>query len=455
MTWEKKTKKETTKKPSTPKTNKKDSKTVTTKQHSTNKKTLYSLEKWPKSNYEVTIRINEQQKTWYKQKTLQKFQSEMKRPWFRIGSVPLKMVEESIEPMYITSWIMENIIADTMKLIVQEHTDIRIISEAYDITFDQLNTIDKDWYYNISVKFDVFPEFKEIDTKRKNIKFEPIKVDISKDKIEEVLMTVRKQYADYQDATEVAIDSIVKVKMIFLDKDKNEIHSKSAYFWEKEIQEHKVLEVCVGKKIWDTIDIPYKETTLPISFLIKPENIKVPGSKVTTINCTIWDIKKMVLPELDDWFIKKSFSGSDIHNKKDLEKHISGILLTNTQKEELLKRIDTYLAGALPSFDHVLPNRLLQEELNARREKHAKDMWWKEKFEKYLQAMWEDKIRAMQDQMKQQAEIALHKHLCLKKICELLSLQDIDRNKEFTAEKKLYTHITWDNKILANIAESK
>ena len=86
-----------------------------------------------------------------------------------------------------------------------------------------MNKEEKDDTTIITIKLDVYPEVITKDEKWKSIKLDKIDDKATDKEIEETLLNLRKQYADYKPAKTIHENSVFKVAFSITDKDGKEI----------------------------------------------------------------------------------------------------------------------------------------------------------------------------------------------------------------------------------------
>jgi FKBP-type peptidyl-prolyl cis-trans isomerase (trigger factor) len=75
----------------------------------------------------------------------------------------------------------------------------------------------------ISVKLDIYPEVEVKDDKWKKNKMKKIESKATDAEVDEALLNLKKNYADYQDTDKIEKDTVSKVAIDFLDKDGTEL----------------------------------------------------------------------------------------------------------------------------------------------------------------------------------------------------------------------------------------
>lgn len=118
----------------------------------------------------------------------------------------------------------------------------------------------------------------------------------------------------------------------------------------------------LGKKIGDAVTVAYSAVS-GLQGVAYPSD----GEQPTQVSMEIVDTKKKVLPELNQEFIEKVFTKEDnITSVEVLMEKIKETLTTNKEKNTLYEWINTYLAQIDGSFDLVIPNTLVDEEMKNR-----------------------------------------------------------------------------------------
>ncbi|MEI6672604.1 MAG: hypothetical protein WCL02_04620 [bacterium] len=116
-------------------------------------------------------------------------------------------------------------------------------------------------------------------------------------------MNIKKQYADYQDADTIELDTISKITLEYLDNEGKVVHTGHTYIGEQEFAEDPFFpETFINKKKDESIEVIHDENKLPAVLHNKKTDIKAEKIKMT-----IKDVKKIVLPEMTTEMIKKLF----------------------------------------------------------------------------------------------------------------------------------------------------
>lgn len=386
------------------------------------------------SHYEIEITITAAEEAHEREHVLAEFQKDVEVQGFRKGHVPLDLVEKNVKPEYITIGIYEHVINHGIQEILQEQPDKKFIGEPYDVKPEKVG--DK---IVVSFKLDVYPEVKIVDENWKKQTIKKINSIPDKKEIDDALLNLKKNYADYQDADAIQADTVSKVIMEFLNKENEVIDKGSLFLGEQEFNEFELFKkLFFDKKKDETLEHAYDEKKLPALVHSKKED------KPHKIKFTVKDIKKIVLPEWNEETIGKLFGPeSQVKTEKELVAYITTEI--GKQKEEmgLVKAVEEYINSIRgKSIKVEIPKTFIDAEIQARIQSLEKQLGGKEKMEEYFSKMGKEKQEEFTKEITATAKESLEKFTILMKIAELLEL-GIDRNKtgHFEVEKKLYEKV--------------
>lgn len=399
------------------------------------------LNKGNQSNYEIVVISNQEEQQRFKDKMLRRFGADMKIAGFRKGHIPLNIIEKNIEPQYIKVWIYEEIINAWLKDILDNNKEIRFMGEPYNVQDET-----KEGLLTIKFKLDVYPEVIVKDQKREAEKIETIKTSVDKKEIDEAMVNLKKNYADYKDTEVIKENTVSKVNIEYLDKKWESIDKWTTYVWEPEFAEFDFFKkTFLNKKRNDEFEITYKEKDLPPTIKYnKGDENKL--KEITKIKFTITDVKKIVLPEMTKETIKKLFGPeTEVKNEKELRKYIEKNLWQNKEDAELVKSVETYINNIRwKSIQVTIPKTLIDEEQKSRIQNLEQRFGSKEKVEEYFKSLGQEKAKIFLEDIQRSAVESLEKFFILQKIVELLKL-DVDRKSKepLHIEKKLYEKLNW------------
>ncbi|MDR0650412.1 MAG: hypothetical protein LBG59_03200 [Candidatus Peribacteria bacterium] len=148
----------------------------------------------------------------------------------------------------------------------------------------------------------MYPEVEIKKDSRKKETIKPIEIKIEEKEVEEALLNLKKNYADYQDTDTLEVGTVSKIALEWLDKDGNILEKGTTYLGEPEFKETDFWKkTFVGKKKAEEIELKYDEKAFPTVLHAKNE---VQPAK---LKLTIKDVKKQILPELTPENILKFF----------------------------------------------------------------------------------------------------------------------------------------------------
>jgi trigger factor len=190
------------------------------------------IKKGNQANYEIEIIVTSAEQDEAKQVMLKQFQKDFEMTGFRKGFAPLDVVEKNTKPEYLTMGIYEHLINKGLQEILKENEKMRFIGEPYDLKQEQ--KADKT---HITLKLDIFPEVEVLNNDREKEQLPEIKSEATPAEIENAIISLKKNYADYKDAEIITLDTISKIEMEFLDKDGKVLEKAHNYVGEQEFTE--------------------------------------------------------------------------------------------------------------------------------------------------------------------------------------------------------------------------
>jgi trigger factor len=389
------------------------------------------------SNYEIQLHVSADEYGQAEKKALKHFQKDISVPGFRKGEVPLDMVKEKVSEQYITIGIYEELINNGIQEILAENKDSKFIGEPYDINQDQ-----KDDKTIIMFKLDIYPEVTIKNNKWEKTKIQAIDSKPTQEDMDNAVMQLKKNYADYKDAETLTEETVSKVQLSFQDKAGIELHKTPAFIGEQEFTTDKFwTKTFVGKKKDETVEISYTEKSLPQAMHYNKD-----GDKPTKIIATIQDIKKVSYPEFTTEMIEKLFGKeSEVKTEKQLMEFIEKSLAEQKYETLLVKAIEDYIQIVKKdSMEVIIPQTMTNEEYKVRVENlHQRFGGSKEKVKQFFDQMGEEKSKAFLEDIRKAASESLEKFFILKQICDSLAL-DINREKpgKLEIEEKLYTKVS-------------
>ncbi len=393
----------------------------------------HTLTKGGQSNYEITLTVPTADMESYKLKALEQFQKEMKEPGFRPGQVPLDMVEKKINPAYLEMGTLEEIVHAGTKELLEEHKDIKFIGSIYD-----LNRNEKDDTTLITFKLDIYPEVKIKNDDWKKKKLDALETTASDQEVEDTLMNLRRQYADYKEADTIEEWHVSKIKFHALDDAGTHVDHGSIFIGKEETDEFPELkERFFGKKKGDHVELDYNEKKLPPILLSRNKDVKP-----VKLDCEVVDIRSVTLPELTPENIQKFFGNEEVKTQDQLKEKIKVLIEQQKNEMQLMQSIDKFLQDSTGSFEVIIPKTLIDEEMKTRLKSLEERMGGEEGLKKYFEKVGEEDRMKMMTDIQAAAKQSLEKFFLLKEIVEKLGITDIEWQKPLDVETKLYEKLS-------------
>lgn len=393
------------------------------------------LTKWVSSNYEIQLTITPAELDKAKTQVIKQFQKDMDLPWFRKWFVPLDIVEKNVKAEYLQMWIYEEAVNLWIQETLKENAEIKFIWEPYD--FNQNKEKEETI---ITMKLDAYPEVEIIDTKRQNEKMDKINIEVSQEEIDNAIISIKKNYADYQEANVITLDTVSKILVEYLDTDWNIVDKSPIYLWEQEFAEEKFFqETFIDKKKEESVTIPYDSKNIPTLLVNNKENIK-------EIRFIIKDIKKVVLPDLTSETIEKLFGKeSEVKTHEQLIEYIKNEIAKQKWDSTLMQTIDNFLQKIQSKYMKIyIPQTLVTEEFKVRLKSFEERFGWEEKINQYYTQIWEEKKNQMIEEIKKSSKLSLEKFFILQKITEELWIAvDRQKSENLEVEKQIYEKLSF------------
>ncbi|MBP6910346.1 hypothetical protein KBC03_02000 [Patescibacteria group bacterium] len=389
-------------------------------------------------NYEVKVSVDGKTQEEMKEGALKLAQKDFSFAGFRQGHVPLDIVEKNIKPEYMQMAMYEEVMNKALQKVVEENEKIKFIGQPYDLQ-------DKKEENNrtITFKLDVYPEVEVKDKKRETIHVHAITTTPTAEEEANALNNLRRQYADYQDTDTITEESVSKLKFVINDKDGNEIDKGSAFLGKEEYEEFALVKKeFVGQKKDAVVELAYDEKKLPHVLHIRKDDEKK-DLKPATVSATIVDIKNVILPDLSDVeVLKKLFQSEEITSEESLKNKIHEVLGQQKRENELHQAVEHVVEQASASMSVSIPQTILREEMGARIKQLGDRMGGEAGMKQYFEQIGEEGTTKVYNDIELSARTSLEKFFILRKLVELLGIDNIDRNKNLDAEEKIYEKLS-------------
>ena len=386
----------------------------------------YKLHKWKSSNYQIDTKISAKEFETIKQNVLKEAQKDFTFQWFRKGHVPMNIVEANVNQQFLTVNIYENIVNKTLQKVVDEHKDLQLIGQIYDLN------VEKDWNdQNFSFKIDVYPEIKA-----KNKNWEAIKATkedetINEKELEDIINMERKRFANYEPSEKIDEDSIFRVEFVY-KLDWKQIDRKFRLVYSDDLaNDEEIKKFFLGKKKWDLIET--KNEKLPKIFQT--------NEKTDEVNADILEVMKMIIPEFNDENVEKFFQGQ-YKTLEEYKTELKKYMAEAKSRQVLTQAIDKYLTQALESYDFELPQTIINQEKQRRIEEFKKSVGWEEGFKNYSTHYGAERMKEIDEEMNQLSVDSLKKTFVLFDILKNLDIQV----KEWDDIESMLFEKVWETK---------
>lgn len=132
---------------------------------------------------------------------------------FRKGHVPLAMVEEQINPQYLLMAIYGEAVDRSLKQIIAEQPEYRLIGEPYD-----LHQEPKDDTLMITYKIDLYPQAIVQSDNRQSIKPQIVDLAVTEEELTKSIEQLCREHAEYQNVPVSDVNSIIRLRFSYLDE---------------------------------------------------------------------------------------------------------------------------------------------------------------------------------------------------------------------------------------------
>lgn len=367
----------------------------------------------------------------HKDKALQEFARTFKKDGFRPGKVPMHMVKKEVNEVYLEMDAMNDLINDSINLVLDEHKELKFIGQPYEL--DRKNA--DDGSATFSYKLDVYPEAVVLNDNWKSVSVAKVDSEISKEELEEAMKGLKHQYATYVDAESITHHTVDRLKVIYMNADSEEIRTKTIFI-EHADKHDGGFHNLEGKNIGDVIQVPYSKD-VPAKLLYNKDD-QVP----TTLTLEVLRTQKEELPDFTDESVLAMFGNEGIASLKDLETKVTDVIKDQKYGNILVANIDAYVNSISSSFSAQIPKVMIESEYANRYDAMCKRFGDKSKFEAAYLALpnGQEELEKRQEELKVISKTSLTKFFILQKICTLLDIQNVERDKDMDIENKLYEH---------------
>lgn len=376
---------------------------------------------------QINYKVSGEEWSKAKDKAFAKVSKNAKVDGFRQGKVPRNVFEKKYGTGDIVRSAMEDLIdAKYGEIIVTEK-----LIPAVEPKLEIVSADDDGFEVNITIITD--PEVKL--GKYKELKVKKDKVEVTKEEIEHEVGHILDRFAELvskDGAVEEGDTAIIDFKGF---KDNEEFEGGSAEGYSLEIGSHSFIpgfeEGVVGMKKEESKDI---KLTFPEDYMAKDL-----AGKEVVFNVTVHDIKKRVIPDLDEEFFK-DLDMEGVTNKEELNKVVEEETKTQKEHDTENKFVEDLLAKASSNMTIEIPEEIIDAEADKMYKDFVKRLEMQGVNEELYYAYAGVKKEDIMKDIKKEAETRLKYRYLLEAIIkeEKIEIKDKDVDKEIAKIAKNY-----------------
>ena len=376
---------------------------------------------------QINYKVSGEEWSKAKDKAFAKVSKNAKADGFRQGKVPRNVFEKKYGTGDIVRSAMEDLIdAKYGEIIVTEK-----LIPAVEPKLEIVSADDDGFEVNITIITD--PEVKL--GKYKELKVKKDKVEVTKEEIEHEVGHILDRFAELvskDGAVEEGDTAIIDFKGF---KDNEEFEGGSAEGYSLEIGSHSFIpgfeEGVVGMKKEESKDI---KLTFPEDYMAKDL-----AGKEVVFNVTVHDIKKRVIPDLDEEFFK-DLDMEGVTNKEELNKVVEEEIKTQKEHDTENKFVEDLLAKASSNMTIEIPEEIIDAEADKMYKDFVKKLEMQGVNEELYYAYAGVKKEDIMKDIKKEAETRLKYRYLLEAIIkeEKIEIKDKDIDKEIAKIAKNY-----------------
>lgn len=376
---------------------------------------------------QINYKVSGEEWSKAKDKAFAKVSKNAKVDGFRQGKVPRNVFEKKYGTGDIVRSAMEDLIdAKYGEIIVTEK-----LIPAVEPKLEIVSAADDGFEVNITIITD--PEVKL--GKYKELKVKKDKVEVTKEEIEHEVEHILDRFAELvskDGAVEEGDTAIIDFKGF---KDNEEFEGGSAEGYSLEIGSHSFIpgfeEGVVGMKKEESKDI---KLTFPEDYMAKDL-----AGKEVVFNVTVHDIKKRVIPDLDEEFFK-DLDMEGVTNKEELNKVVEEEIKTQKEHDTENKFVEDLLAKASSNMTIEIPEEIIDAEVDKMYKDFVKKLEMQGVNEELYYTYAGVKKEDIMKDIKKEAETRLKYRYLLEAIIkeEKIEIKDKDVDKEIAKIAKNY-----------------
>ena len=298
---------------------------------------------------QVNYKVNGEEWKEAKDKAFNKLVKKVKIDGFREGKVPRNVFEKKYGTGDIISEAMED-------LVQKKYGEVIITEKLIPVVEPKLEIVKADDEgFEVNMTFILDPEVTL--GEYKGLKVKKDKVKVTKEEVDHEVSHILDRYAELVSKDGKAEEGDIVVIDFKGSKDNEEFEGGSAEGYSLELGSHSFIpgfeEGVVGMKREESKDI---ELTFPEDYMAK----ELAGQKVV-FNVIVHDIKKRVIPDLDEEFFK-DLDMEGVSNKEELEKVVEEEIKAQKEREADNKFIEDLLEKASKNMKVEIDEEIIDAE---------------------------------------------------------------------------------------------
>ena len=368
---------------------------------------------------QVNYKVAGEEWTEAKDRAFAKLSKKVKIDGFREGKVPRNVFEKKFGTGDIISEAMEEKIQEKYAKTIMEDKLVPVVEPKLEIVKAD------DEGFEVNMTFILDPEVKL--GKYKELKVKKDKVTVTKEEVEHEVGHILERYAELvskDGAVEEGDTAVIDFKGF---KDNEAFDGGTAEGYSLEIGSHSFIpgfeEGVIGMKKGESKDI---NLTFPEDYMAKD----LAGQEVV-FNVTVHDIKKRVIPEMDEDFFK-DLDMEGVSNKEELEKVIEEEITVQKEYQVENKFVEDLLAKASDNMTIELDEELIEAETDRMYKEFVQRLSMQGVNEELYYAYSGTKKEDILNDMKKEAEIRLKYRYLLEAIAkeEKIEVSDEEAHHE-------------------------
>lgn len=378
---------------------------------------MSTLTKLENGKYEIKLEVEKSVWLDAQEKAFEKLSKKVEIKGFRKGQAPKSLIKKQLNEQSILVEAMESLLDKQYSSIIDEH-DLEVIDQP-ELKVDQIDANELKLTFIVEVAPEV--ELK----KYTDLGYKKPRVTVTNDEIEKEIENLRKRYANME-VKDGAIETGDTAVIDF------EGFKDGVAFAGGKAENHNLVigsnsfipgfeDALIGLKAGDEKDV---ELTFPENY--HAEELK---GKAVVFKVKVNDVKKEVLPELNDEFVKE-LNIETVENVEDLKKNQKEKIKVSKQETANSKAEEELYETLVKENDFVVPLKMIEAEAKTMVQEFAQKLSYQGmKFEDYLK-YFNQTTESILESYKPEAEKRIKLRTILKAIVKKENIEVSDNEVE-------------------------